>query len=427
MVNIKKVGIIAGGVFFISINAYAGMPTVDAGNISGTISIVKNGMDNIKSVGDITGKVGELNTIVGDAAASISKFKEQASEVFNQASEAAQKAMARVEEAQSKLNEFKEEIEEQKQAFQEAVDTVKEQVDEAQSVTSDIKEVSIDDVELQQDDTEYAQTEEYEQMSQQKNSSSETENMQEETSSAMSSADRVYEDDAEIENIDGGKTNESINSQSFEQNNTVDDDQTAQINSNSEGTTNNKQFRVSPTVPKVEKISHSTFNHYEVMAFASSETGNSYIEDVYVVPMATRCEISAEDFIKNETKRNDCIETIIKENHADNNYDARISQRECQKMLYEAVVALMAEAMNAKYEAANYGETLDEQDDLASSSTDVRGDLSVIAESNYQTQILLNRMSMNLSSQIILDTAMQICGMSKDVLGESDSDDGNGD
>lgn len=82
----------------------------------------------------------------------------------------------------------------------------------------------------------------------------------------------------------------------------------------------------------------------------------------------------------------------------------------------------MAEATNAKYEAANYSDTLDEQDKLAADSTDVRGDLTVLAMSNYQTQLLLNRISMNFSSQIILETVDQLCAARKDVLGDSDMD-----
>ncbi len=188
-----------------------------------------------------------------------------------------------------------------------------------------------------------------------------------------------------------------------------------------------RQFRVSPRLNGVaEKVSANTYRHHEVLAFASASdsegVGNSYIGNVYVVPMAQRCSISAETFIKNEKKRQECIETIIRENNADNSFDAAISMKECRQMVYTAVVSLLAEATNAKYEAANYSDTLDEQDKLAADSTDVRGDLTVLAMSNYQTQLLLNRISMNFSSQIILETVDQLCAARKDVLGDSDMD-----
>ena len=188
-----------------------------------------------------------------------------------------------------------------------------------------------------------------------------------------------------------------------------------------------RQFRVSPRLNRVEKVSRSTYGRHEEMAFASSSddgeaVGNSYVGNVYIVPMAQRCEISAQTFINDEQKRNECIEKIIRENNADNSFDSNLSMKDCRRMIYNAVVALLAEATNSKYEAANYSDTLDEQDKLAADSTDVRGDLTVIAMSNYQTQLLLNRISMNFSSQIILETVEQVCAARKDVLGDSDLD-----
>lgn len=96
MVNIKRIGsgiLGAGAVLFVAAGAEAGLPTFDAANIAGTMSIVKNGSQNLKGIGDITNKVGELNTIVGDAAASVSKFQEQYGDEINKGMEMAQKAM----------------------------------------------------------------------------------------------------------------------------------------------------------------------------------------------------------------------------------------------------------------------------------------------------------------------------------------------
>ena len=94
MVNIKRIGsgiLGAGAVLFVAAGAEAGLPTFDAANIAGTMSIVKNGSQNLKGIGDITNKVGELNTIVGDAAASVSKFQEQYGDEINKGMEMAQK------------------------------------------------------------------------------------------------------------------------------------------------------------------------------------------------------------------------------------------------------------------------------------------------------------------------------------------------
>ena len=62
-----------------------------------------------------------------------------------------------------------------------------------------------------------------------------------------------------------------------------------------------QQFRVSPRLNgAAEKISANTYRHHEVLAFASASdsegVGSSYIGNVYVVPMAQRCSISAETF-----------------------------------------------------------------------------------------------------------------------------------
>lgn len=193
-----------------------------------------------------------------------------------------------------------------------------------------------------------------------------------------------------------------------------------------------RRFRVSPQIKtngasgkmiapvKMEKISHSIYRHSEKLAFASAtegdNVGNPYIGDVFVVPMASRCEMSPETFVKDEKERNKCIETIIRENNASNQFEAAISMKECRRMVYQTVVSLLAEATSSKYEAANYADTLNEQDKLAADSTDVRGDLTIIAMSNQQTQLLLNRISMGYASQLLLDAVKQICATQADIL-----------
>ena len=96
------------------------------------------------------------------------------------------------------------------------------------------------------------------------------------------------------------------------------------------------------------------------------------------------------------------MKPIIRENNADNSFDAALSMKECRQMVYTAVVFSFGRATTPKTGAANYSDTLDEQDKLAADSDGVRGDLTVLAMSNYRTQLLLNRISMNFSSQIIL-------------------------
>ena len=509
MVNIKRIGsgiLGAGAVLFVAAGAEAGLPTFDAANIAGTMSIVKNGSQNLKGIGDITNKVGELNTIVGDAAASVSKFQEQYGDEINKGMEMAQKAMARKAEAEAAKAAHDAEVQAQKDAYQAAMDSVAENQQASQPEEEYYEEVEEEVVNTPEETAAVVEgaAEDFYGEDAEENG----------VSSAMNSANRVYDDgdyeETGGENLDGiagddeaaaedggapvktlqnlpegmqavqmkpavvGKVQAAGDEGGVSANRrrafvrpsapnaeaavvssglkAVSADTEADVEAASaEGEASDtaavsaspaavraetpaaqaapvqrRQFRVSPRLNRVEKVSRSTYGRHEEMAFASSSddgeaVGNSYVGNVYIVPMAQRCEISAQTFINDEQKRNECIEKIIRENNADNSFDSNLSMKDCRRMIY-AVVALLAEATNSKYEAANYSDTLDEQDKLAADSTDVRGDLTVIAMSNYQTQLLLNRISMNFSSQIILETVEQVCAARKDVLGDSDLD-----
>lgn len=510
MVNIKRIGsgiLGAGAVLFVAAGAEAGLPTFDAANIAGTMSIVKNGSQNLKGIGDITNKVGELNTIVGDAAASVSKFQEQYGDEINKGMEMAQKAMARKAEAEAAKAAHDAEVQAQKDAYQAAMDSVAENQQASQPEEEYYEEVEEEVVNAPEETAtviEGAAEDLYGEDAEENG-----------VFSAMNSANRVYDDgdyeETGGENLDGiagddeaaaedggapvktlqnlpegmqavqmkpavvGKVQAAGDEGGVSANRrrafvrpsapnaeaavvssglkAVSADTEADVEAApAEGEASDtaavsaspaavraetpaaqaapvqrRQFRVSPRLNRVEKVSRSTYGRHEEMAFASSSddgeaVGNSYVGNVYIVPMAQRCEISAQTFINDEQKRNECIEKIIRENNADNSFDSNLSMKDCRRMIYNAVVALLAEATNSKYEAANYSDTLDEQDKLAADSTDVRGDLTVIAMSNYQTQLLLNRISMNFSSQIILETVEQVCAARKDVLGDSDLD-----
>lgn len=510
MVNIKRIGsgiLGAGAVLFVAAGAEAGLPTFDAANIAGTMSIVKNGSQNLKGIGDITNKVGELNTIVGDAAASVSKFQEQYGDEINKGMEMAQKAMARKAEAEAAKAAHDAEVQAQKDAYQAAMDSVAENQQASQPEEEYYEEVEEEVVNAPEETAAVVEgaAEDFYGEDAEENG----------VSSAMNSANRVYDDgdyeETGGENLDGiagddeaaaedggapvktlqnlpegmqavqmkpavvGKVQAAGDEGGVSANRrrafvrpsapnaeaavvssglkAVSADTEADVEAApAEGEASDtaavsaspaavraetpaaqaapvqrRQFRVSPRLNRVEKVSRSTYGRHEEMAFASSSddgeaVGNSYVGNVYIVPMAQRCEISAQTFINDEQKRNECIEKIIRENNADNSFDSNLSMKDCRRMIYNAVVALLAEATNSKYEAANYSDTLDEQDKLAADSTDVRGDLTVIAMSNYQTQLLLNRISMNFSSQIILETVEQVCAARKDVLGDSDLD-----
>ena len=474
MINKKRWGV---GVFciclFVVVNAYAGLPTLDVGNVAASGSIVKNGSENIGIIGKITGKVGELNTIVGDGAASIAKFQADYGESIQSAIEAGKKGLKRAQEMKAALEEHRAEIQEQKDAYQAAIDSLESQKEAKNGVEDGVDEA--EDIEEESPVREVYTSGEFMELAKEG---------EKQDDSLMTSANKVYNDDDEqsltIEKgmSEAGETEEfedgvpdGVSQEEMQQLPSVTNlkkgvvgvSQPAVLKAQSkeeavgkkvlkgvdsvenvasvekeetvkgaekeepvQPVLQRRKFRTSPTLKKIDKVSSVSFHRSEKIGFASASDndniGNAYVGDVYIVPMAQRCEISAETFINDENQRKSCIEKIIRENNADNSFDSALSMKDCQKMIYDAVVALLAEATNSKYEAANYSDTLDEQDGLAGDSTDVRGDLTVIAMSNQQTQLLLNRLSMSFSSQIILETAEHLCALQKDVLGDSDLD-----
>ena len=200
-----------------------------------------------------------------------------------------------------------------------------------------------------------------------------------------------------------------------------------------------RKFRVSPTLKtapslktapamKIERMSNSTISFSSKMMFADEAADNTKgvgidSKGTFISPLAQRCGISIKD-LQDAEKIKECTTKIVSENNAKNQYDAINSRKDCQSMVYSTVVALLAEATQGKYESSNYGDTLDKQEDLGADSNNTRDDTMVIALTNEQTQILLNKMSLLVSAQTILSSVKYICEAPKDVL-EKTTDDKN--
>lgn len=160
-------------------------------------------------------------------------------------------------------------------------------------------------------------------------------------------------------------------------------------------------------------------------ASPSMASGNPTIGEKTVFPFVALCGGDAKEYVDNEEKQKECIDQLVRNNNAKNHVDSLANRRECSAMLYKTMVAMLAEATNSKAKAATYTETLEEQKKDSSQSTQIRDDLAVLGMSTYQTQLLLNEMSLNLSSQILLYTAQQVCQVSDEVLpDEGDATDG---
>ena len=572
MVNMKRmgVGVLAAGAFFLSSSeVWAGLPTMDPGNIANSAGIVKNGAENIKAVGDVTGEAGKLNSIIGDAAGSFSKLKDQVSGVTDELAKVKEEATKRYEEAEKFVADSKETIQQAKDTYSMAMDIVSdsqngESEEESASGTAqamnsgqvsatmvaggtmqamDVNQISAAGLATNEQMVGrqafgVAATSGAAAMT--AGSAMQAAGMSAQKAVAtpgaaamtaggamqaagMSAQKAVATPGAAAMTAGGAMqaagmsaqkavattaSGQTIGRQAFGKATAAPTAAKATAAPAAAKATaapaaakataasaaakataapvaakataapvaakataaptaakataapvaakataapatakataapaaakataapvKRQQFRMSSGASGVQKFSRVIYKDSETLAFASSTgesaVGSSYVGNVYIVPMALYCQIKPEDFINDEKVRTECVEQIVRDNNADNSFDAALSQKECQKMVYNTVIALMAEATNAKYEAANYSDTLDEQDDLSSDATTTRDDMSVIAMSNYQTQLLLNRISMNFSSQIILDTVAQLCAAKKDVLGDSDMDeDGSGD
>lgn len=181
-----------------------------------------------------------------------------------------------------------------------------------------------------------------------------------------------------------------------------------------------KGFRVSPAKVLKDRLSSNTVYFSKHLGFASQSDDdtkgvNYNSKGTFISPLPERCGISVAD-LKDIDKIKACINKIVAENNAKNQFDALNSRKECERMIYTTMLALLTEATGSKHEASNYDETLDEQEESSAGSTDTRDDTAVLAMSNEQTQILLNRMSTLISSQIIWDSVQQICAAPSDVL-----------
>ncbi|MBQ8785168.1 MAG: hypothetical protein IJZ59_03890 [Alphaproteobacteria bacterium] len=192
------------------------------------------------------------------------------------------------------------------------------------------------------------------------------------------------------------------------------------------------KFRVSPKVSplKADRLSNNTKSFSTRLMFAAKKSSNTKGANTdaygnFISALPKRCGVSIDD-LSDEEKLNECLTKVISENNASNQFDAALSRKQCQRMVYDTVVALMAEATLAKVEASSYKDTLDEQEKLGGDSNNTRDDSSVLAMSNEQIQKLLNKISLLTSSQILLDTVKQLCSMQDDVV-DANSDSGDSD
>ena len=104
--------------------AKAQLPTVDFGNLAGTIGIVTQGITNVQQGIDSIKNASNFLSVVGDAVGTISKFASKIKGYVQDAQAAIEKAKQRISEGVELYNKYKGEIEDRKAKYQELLASI---------------------------------------------------------------------------------------------------------------------------------------------------------------------------------------------------------------------------------------------------------------------------------------------------------------
>ncbi len=465
------------GVMF-AFSAHAQLPTIDPANISSTVVILKEGITNVMTVKDVLKQASSLNSIIGDAAGTISKLKDATGLDIEDAVSKASDAADRLSKGDDALSEIQSGLDAEKSGYQSALDASDNLSNDTQNSSSAQQADTQDSLDENGNPQKYYDSQGREIVKYEGNNLEDMGLMAEDMEEAdeITSDNKEYNDEEEAENTgvtglreafgspeeDAGFSLDDIGSAIDSVSSTVDEasalvggDASKSAPSSSSAATSSSATAsnlaaptaaattstLTPSValPSIKspavvatpsKTSAPTIapsrNKFSVpqdglsssskrfgvqeVAFAQVAVGTSAI--------AALCDISEDTYNEDLDAKKACHEKIIKANAVSNQQEAMEANSKCIQMIEKTILTLLPQAVNSKYEAANYSDTLDEQQGIASTSTDVRADIHVIAESSYQVQLLLNMMSLNLSSSLLIDMASQLCGVSSAVLEE---------
>ena len=518
MIKIKSISLGFACSLLVSTSAFAGLPTIDFGNIAGTVGIVTQGSTSIQQGISIITNGADLNSIIGDSAGSLMKFLPGGLGGEGGDGQSLKDALKRINDGVSSFNKVQEEIKGKKEEYQALMDSV--------GIKKEDSSEAYDDGESE--GSEYGADEYYDAYSEPDYDVNNVSTQQIVNKGAMLTADGKLEpvtadesvplsleqapemrkmpvepqmaiqemqinaqeltgapegDMAEaVELKPGNELKSPVNGlgrQAFGKATSVEKADTLRtiepsaekmkikkslpakaeltegvvaktptLSAPEKVSTGNVvapkaevpvvqpatqgKFRVSPKAAsiKTDKLSSNTKSFSARLMFAAKKSSNTKGANTdaygnFISALPKRCGVSIDD-LSDEEKLKECLNKVISENNASNQFEAALSRKQCQRMVYDTVVALMAEATLAKTEASSYKDTLDEQESLGGDSNNTRDDSSVLAMSNEQIQKLLNKMSLLTSSQILLDTITQLCSMQGDVV-EDNSDSGDND
>ena len=148
-----------------------------------------------------------------------------------------------------------------------------------------------------------------------------------------------------------------------------------------------------------------------------------YDETIIPESLVWYCKIGV-DKLEDPTVMENCVKELIRHQSDDDNQVAEEGKSVTQKVTGEGIVAAAAESMLNKVSAANYEEeVLNKFEEQAGSASTSRDDSSVLALTNKEIQILLNKLITIAATQLSLDAMNQISSLTKENLGENESED----
>ena len=483
--------------------AQAQLPTVDFGNLAGTIGIVTQGITNVQQGIEVITNGSNLNAIIGDAVGTISKFASTIKGYVQDVQQAIEKAKQRIEEGKELYNKYKGEIEERKAKYQALLASIPNYTNpnsyDDSSSSGSSSSGSSNNSSSNSGGSSYNNNGTTTTTSPAGTSNSRSPNTPASNNGRINSGSQntviinsgagrvnnptydinepvvsdsetlspeeekpLFDKEKQEENVEDTSDQKTeptpnIGRRAFGAPTTVDDEVTKteetvkgtikgaedtgkKIEENlSKGAESSKQeapsvnapetkFRVSPS-SGLGKSSQNTITFSSKLAFAAetsnSNKGTGYDKNGVFIFNTKYCDKSVDEMLSEQGTR-ECLVNIINKINNKNAYYASNNLQDCQKMVFETAVALLAEATNIKYEASNYQDTLDEQESLGGNSNNTRDDTQVLAMNYEQTQKLLNKLTTLLSGETIFSITKEICGVSEKVLEANEVDIDNG-
>ena len=222
-------------------------------------------------------------------------------------------------------------------------------------------------------------------------------------------------------------TNAVQENESLRSNSTNKEADKTQVNIKNETTINStttKGFRKRPSVNVNEgffekqsvdnkniKIYAASRSHTEILRFAQESEGDSLLnsptgknaqtdEFIFSDKLALYCNINVND-LEDEDKMKECLKNLIRYRSDSNSQVAAEGNSLYTEIMQDTAAAQAAESMKEKNERTNYTEEVlnPMQQDLAASDS-IRNDISSVAQSSNQTQILLNGIIKTYTSQL---------------------------